>query len=97
MPLADPTEQTSQSDLNHGRWMLVIFNNDHTTVGEVIAVLMLATGCDQEEAEIETWEAHHFGKAAVHFGTIGECAKAAKIIGRVGVLTEIRKEWEEGH
>ena len=50
-----------------GRWMVVIFNNDHTSMDDVVSVLMQATGCDEQEAYIEMWEAHTFGKAPVHF------------------------------
>jgi ATP-dependent Clp protease adapter protein ClpS len=75
--------------------MVEIFNNNHNTFEEVIDVLMKSTGCGVEEAYIETWEAHHFGKAAVHFGSEQECREAARIINRVGVHTYVGREWIE--
>ncbi len=78
-----------------GRWMVVIFNNDTTTVDEVIDVLMQATGCDMQEAYTEMWEAHTFGKAPCHFASQNECAEVAAIIGTVGVQTEVVPEWED--
>lgn len=78
-----------------GRWMTVIYNNDVNSVDEVVAAIMAATNCDLQEAAIETWEAHHMGKAPVHFATYEECDKAADIIGRIGVRTEVVKEWDE--
>ncbi|MBA3725224.1 MAG: ATP-dependent Clp protease adaptor ClpS [Armatimonadetes bacterium] len=39
-----------------------IFNNDTNSFDEVVAVLMMATSCTIEEAQIETWEAHTFGR-----------------------------------
>lgn len=74
--------------------MVVIFNNDDNSVDEVIEILMRATGCTAEEAMIETWEAHHFGKASVHFSDQSTCQGAATIIESIGVKTEVVPEWE---
>lgn len=78
-----------------GRYMAVIYNNDHTPYHAVISVLIAATKCDYQEAEIETWEAHTYGQAAVHFATEAECRAAAKTIASIGVKTEVRKEWDD--
>jgi ATP-dependent Clp protease adaptor protein ClpS len=56
---------------------------------------MRATQCDEEEAFIEMWEAHTFGKAAVHFAGREECDKAAVIIASIGVKAEVMKEWND--
>ncbi len=77
------------------RWMVVIFNNDYNSMDEVIEVLMEATGCDVQEAYIETWEADHYGKASVHFAGRDECDRVAEIIAQIGVKTEVTKEWAE--
>lgn len=76
-----------------GEWMVVIFNNDSNTMDEVMAALMRATGCTVEEAYIEMWEAHTYGKASVHFASKPECEVAADIIARIGVRTEVCREW----
>ncbi|MDR3688862.1 MAG: ATP-dependent Clp protease adaptor ClpS [Fimbriimonas sp.] len=73
--------------------MVVIYNNDTNSLDEVIAILIVATQCGFEEASIETWEAHVFGKASVHFGEQDECRRAASIIAEIGVKTEVTKEW----
>jgi len=75
--------------------MVVIYNNDTNSMDEVIEVLMLATRCEYDEAIIEMWEAHTFGKAAVHFASKSECEDAALIISSVGVKTEVAKEWND--
>lgn len=77
------------------RWMVVIFNNDTNTVDEVQTILQLATGCDEEEAYIEMWEAHTFGKASVHFAGKDECESVAEIIRSIGIRTEVTQEWPE--
>jgi ATP-dependent Clp protease adapter protein ClpS len=75
--------------------MVVIFNNDTNSIDQVIEILMRATGCDAQEAYIETWEAHTYGKAPVHFSSRDECEQAAAIISSIGVATEVAPEWED--
>ena len=48
-----------------------------------------------EEAEIETWEAHTYGKAPVHFSSKEECERAAGVIATIGVKTEVAPEWDD--
>lgn len=77
-----------------GRWRVVLHNNDVTPFDEVITILMRATGCGAEEAYIETWEAHTYGRSDVHFAARDECQVVAAMIGTIGVRTEVRPEWE---
>ena len=62
---------------------------------EVVRILIEATGCDFEEAFMETWEAHHFGQAPVHFAGEAVCHGVATIISTIGVKTEVTKEWND--
>lgn len=91
--ILEPEVQGPQTGGN--RWMVVIFNNDTNSMDDVIEVLMRATGCDMEEAYIEMWEAHTYGKAPVHFAAQSECEDAAGIIRTIGVKTEVSREWAE--
>lgn len=84
-----------ESVVGTGRYMTLIYNNETNSIDEVIAVLMVATGCDFEEAAIETWEAHHYGAAPVHFSDKEECESVATIVGSIGVATEVKREWED--
>lgn len=77
------------------RYRTTIFNNNHTTMDTVVSILMRATGCSAEEAYIEMWEAHTFGKADVHFDTLEICERAARIIRTAGVEAEVRLEWDD--
>jgi ATP-dependent Clp protease adaptor protein ClpS len=90
--LNDPIESRGTKE---NRWMVTIYNNDHNNFGEVIGVLMRATQCSREEAEIETWEAHQYGKAPVHFADRGECEVTAEVISSIGVRTEVTPEWSD--
>jgi ATP-dependent Clp protease adaptor protein ClpS len=87
--------ETTDGATGRGRWMTVIFNNETNSIDQVIHILMRATACDQEEAEIETWEAHVYGKAPVHFAARDECERAAGIISSIGVKTEVTPEWDD--
>ncbi len=89
-----------EPDLQHSttgapRWMVVIFNNDTNDFDEVIGILMEATGCGVEEAFIEAWEAHTYGKAPVHFADRETCENAAALISTIGVRTEVAPEWND--
>jgi ATP-dependent Clp protease adapter protein ClpS len=75
--------------------MVEIYNNDSSGFDEVIEVLMRSTGCSATEAYIEAWEAHTYGKAAVHFSERTECEVIASMISSIGVRTVVRPEWED--
>lgn len=87
--------QVIDSGIGAGRWGVLIFNNPVNSFNEVIEILMRSTGCGTQEAYIETWEAHTYGKALVHFASQTECEVVAAMIATIGVRTEIRREWEE--
>ena len=75
-----------------GAWVVVVYNNDHNTWDEVIGVLKRATGCTEEEAEIETWEIHNLGRAVVHHGRQEECERVAAIIRTIGIKVDVIDE-----
>lgn len=88
------TTESQQSSDYGGRFAAIIYNNDANSFDEVIDIIMLATSCGMEEAQIETWEAHTYGQAPVHFASEAECLRVATTIASIGVRTEVRKEWE---
>ena len=90
-----PVIEPDSGSLDSKRWMVVIFNNPFNTIDEVIDILITATGCSSHEAQLETWEAHHFGKAPCHFASKEECEAVAIIISGIGVKTEVQLEWAE--
>jgi ATP-dependent Clp protease adapter protein ClpS len=75
--------------------MTIIFNDDHTPIDLVVLTVIAATKCSVEEAEIETWEAHHYGKAPIHFSSESECDQVARVLQSIGVKTEVVPEWTE--
>ena len=93
LPLIEP--KIDDSAAKQGRWMVVIYNNDTCSMDEVVEILMAATGCDIQEAYIEMWEAHTFGKAPVHFSSKSECDEAGRIISSIGVQIDVCPEWKD--
>ena len=73
-------------------WIVTVFNNEVNTWQEVIAILMVATGCPFEEAYIETWEIDQLGKSVVHHGEEDECQSVASVIAEIGIRVEVSSE-----
>ena len=75
--------------------MVIILDNPLNTMDEVVDILMVATGCGVEEAEIEMYEAHLRGRAAVHYASKDECNQVASNISSIGIQTEVLREWND--
>lgn len=75
-----------------GGWLVTVYNNDTNTYDEVIFILMVATGCDEEEAYIETWEIDHLGQSVVHVADEPECCRVAGIIATIGIRVEVSED-----
>ena len=92
-PQSVPNEgQTDgQMDTSSG-WIVTVFDNDTNTFDEVVEVLIRATGCTLEEAEIETWEVDQLGRSVVHHGCETECRRSAEIICQIGIRVEVSQE-----
>jgi len=84
-----PETEVSDPSTGTGEFIVIVFDNDHNTIDEVIAILMQATGCGIEEAAMETWEIHNLGKSIVHHGSSAECHRAAAIIRTIGIKVEV--------
>lgn len=83
----------SESQVQSGRdYLVVVFDNDFNSIDEVTFIIMLATGCPPNEAEMETWEIHHLGKSVVHNASEQECMRVAEIIATIGIRVEVVKE-----
>ncbi len=82
------------SATDSSRFRTIIYNNETNSMDEVVIAIMMATDCPADEAYMEMWEAHHFGKADIHFASEDECKHVASVVGSIGVKTEVRPEWE---
>lgn len=96
--ILNSTETIEKPDLGNSHhtenesWMVVVYNNETNTYEEVIMILLIATHCTIEEAEIETWEIDHLGKSNVHFADKEECETVARIIRQIGIEVEVKSE-----
>jgi len=88
----EPETQENDTGSRHGGWIVTVYDNDYNTFVEVISILIIATGCTQEEAMMETWEIHNLGKSVVHYGKKQECERVAKVISRIGIRVEVSEE-----
>jgi ATP-dependent Clp protease adaptor protein ClpS len=73
-------------------WIVIVYNNNHNTWEEVTNILMQATACSADEAEMETWEVDNLGKSVVHHGQQEECERAAAVIRTIGIQVEVKQE-----
>jgi ATP-dependent Clp protease adapter protein ClpS len=55
-------------------------------------ILMVATKCNFEEAQMETWEVHNLGKSVVHHGSQDECERVSIVIRQIGIKVEVLSE-----
>ncbi len=83
-----PEERIDDGTGHGGGWIVTVFNNDTNTYEQVMAILMKATGCDEQEAWIETWEIDHLGRSVVHHGGEQECLEVAVVIASIGIRVE---------
>jgi ATP-dependent Clp protease adapter protein ClpS len=90
--IVERPEVDDAAPANGPMWIVTVYDNAYNTYDEVITILMLATGCDLEEASIETWEIDHLGRSVVHHGTIEVCLGAAEIIAQIGIRVEVTEE-----
>jgi hypothetical protein len=72
-----------------GGWLVTVFNNDHNTYEEVIHILQVATGCNADEAYMETWEVDHLGSSVVHQAAREECGRVSGVIATIGIRVEV--------
>lgn len=89
--LPERTERENSTGGGDG-YIVIVYNNEHNTYEQVTSILIRATGCTREEAEIETWEVDHLGQSVVHHGGQEECERAAAIIRTIGIHVEVRED-----
>jgi ATP-dependent Clp protease adapter protein ClpS len=89
----DTTPESVENTFNGDTgYIVVVYDNDHNTWYEVTSILKLATGCTNDEAEMETWEIHNLGRSVVHHGSREACDQAAAVIRTIGIRVEVVEE-----
>jgi ATP-dependent Clp protease adapter protein ClpS len=82
-------DELSTGSVGGGGWVVTVYDNDRNTWEEVMMILQFATGCNVEEAYMETWEVHHQGLSVVHCAEKEECENVASIIARIGIKVSV--------
>ncbi len=83
------TTDDARVEFTDSGYIVIVYDNDHNTVDEVIQILMEATSCLLEEAVQETVEIHHLGKSVVHHAGKHECDFVAMVIRTIGIRVEV--------
>jgi ATP-dependent Clp protease adapter protein ClpS len=86
------TEGALPEGSGRGEWIVTVFDNDFNTHDEVIHILMVATNCNVEEAQMETWEIHNLGRSVVHHSDQRECEQVAAVIAQIGIDVRVSQE-----
>lgn len=68
---------------------LLLFNDDHHDMLEVLAQIMLAIKCTPDKAQRIMLQAHSAGQADVMSGSLEECKKAQAILEQIDLATDI--------
>ena len=68
---------------------VILFNDDHHTMDEVVLQIQKATGYSLEKAEAIMWEAHTRGQAVVYCGALEECNRVASILEDIGLRVAV--------
>lgn len=74
-------------------YKVIVHNNDHNTIDEVILVLLRAVpNCTVEEAIGFTYEIHLTGAAVVFRGDIEQAEDCARIIRAIGIKVTVEPD-----
>ena len=90
--LEAPLLEKQPFPLETAGWIVTVYDNDENSYEQVMAILMVATGCTAEEAYMEAWEIDHIGHSVVHYAGETECREAAIVIGKIGIRVEVSEE-----
>lgn len=79
-------EKEMETDLP---WNVILHNDDHHTVHEVVLQVQKATGVPLEAAFEITMEAHSKGRVVCYTGSYTRCEKVAAILKEIKLIVEI--------
>ena len=83
-----PGFDESQLPRNDGPRIVILYNDDHHAMHDVIAQVQKATGYDIERCVEITLEAHLQGRSVAYTGTEKECERAARILRQIRLQVE---------
>ena len=81
--------QEIESTNKSPNYKLIIFNDDHHSMGQVVKQLIKAIQCTPGEAMAKMKEAHDTGSAVVKVGPKEELTKAQNILLEIDLATDL--------
>lgn len=69
-------------------YVVILYNDDHHDMGEVIEQIQRATGYDIERCMHIMLEAHTQGRAITYTGSESECERVARILRQIRLQVE---------
>ncbi len=85
-------ETTSERDAPPDQglpWQVILHNDDHHTVQEVVQQVQKATGCSAHRAFEITMEVHTRGQSVCFTGGLSECERVAGILREIGLTVTL--------
>ncbi|HLK55609.1 MAG TPA: ATP-dependent Clp protease adaptor ClpS [Chthonomonadaceae bacterium] len=84
LPRLDEEENTDDS----GPYVVILYNDDHHGMEEVVAQLQKATGYDIERCYFIMLEAHTRGRAIAYTASEEDCERCARILRQIRLQVE---------
>ena len=86
--LLDKTDTTNMLGKPH---KVILFNDDHHDMIEVVVQIMKAINCDEQRATVIMAEAHKAGRAIVFTGGLERCELVESILAEIQLGTKIEE------
>lgn len=88
---ADLELMCSSIEQKASTYNLILLNDDHHSMGEVVRQIIKAVKCTSVQAMGFMKEAHHTGAAVVLSASLEECKTAQKVLEEIQLGTRIEK------
>ena len=85
----DIEQITDEIEKKDKRFKLILFNDDHHSMGQVVKQVIKAVKCTAEQAMQFMMEAHTTGSVVVKVGGEEECKKARNILEEIDLATDL--------
>ena len=83
-----PDLEESEVIDNDGPYVVILYNDDHHDMLEVVSQLQKATGYNIERCATIMLEAHTRGRAIAYTGSQEDCEKAANVLRQIRLQVE---------
>ena len=88
--LDEAKQEISDDSTSSGSiYRVILYNDDHHDIDEVMVQVQKATGCPIERAESITIEAHFTGRAVCFKGQRSDCQRVCRVLREIRLQCEI--------